>query len=434
MYLKNLIQVSAFLIIIALFSSCSHRITSSSSSLEKWINQNDSLKNSFHGYAIYNLSTQKMLAKYHDEKLFTPASNTKILTFFAALKTLPQKLPVAYYAIGNDTLYIKGNGNPAFLYLNDSSLIGLIQSFPEQVVFTDENSSTNPLGNGWMWQDITEKYSPEITSLPIASNLLSIRQNRQGVSVFPTIFQSKLSFLSTRKEPFRKWHSNEFVIDTSIKKSVDIPYITSPTLTSSILSELTNRTVLYQSNTGKLSGWLPFGSFDRDSILKPMMHDSDNFLAEQTLWLIGAHLHPYQHFDSDSTLNYIQKNYFTAYYPKPKWVDGSGLSRYNLISPHFLIALLKDMYAEHNKKSLEGLLSFFPKAGVSGTLKNIGFYPPTTYAKTGTLSNNHNLSGYLITKKGTPLCFSFMNNHYTIETNAIRKEMSKVLWELYNRY
>jgi D-alanyl-D-alanine carboxypeptidase len=109
----------------------------------------------------------------------------------------------------------------------------------------------------------------------------------------------------------------------------------------------------------------------------------------------------------------------------PRWVDGSGLSRYNLFSPEAIVYVLNAIYRDVPK---ERLFNLFAEGGESGTIAD--WYPgnpyPYIYAKTGTLGNNHNISGYLITKSGKTLIFSFMNNHFTNPSSDIKKQMQYV--------
>ena len=75
--------------------------------------------------------------------------------------------------------------------------------------------------------------------------------------------------------------------------------------------------------------------------------------------------------------------------------------------------------------------------GVSGTLRNAyktDHGLPFVWGKTGSLSNNHNQSGYIITRKGKKLVFSYMNNNFTRSTTDIRGEMVRVMTEIHNRF
>lgn len=97
-----------------------------------------------------------------------------------------------------------------------------------------------------------------------------------------------------------------------------------------------------------------------------------------------------------------------------------------------MVFLLDKMFNEIPK---EKLLNYFPVGGQSGTLKK--WYKadkPYVYAKSGTLSNNYNLSGYLIAKSGKMLIFSSMNNHFKIPLSKIKKEVEQTLFKIYNKY
>jgi D-alanyl-D-alanine carboxypeptidase/D-alanyl-D-alanine-endopeptidase (penicillin-binding protein 4) len=104
------------------------------------------------------------------------------------------------------------------------------------------------------------------------------------------------------------------------------------------------------------------------------------------------------------------------------WVDGSGVSRYNMFTPRSLVAVLKEIYIT---SSWDQIKTLFPSGGISGTLKS--YNVNQVYGKTGTLRHNHNLSGYLITKRGKTLVFSVMVNHFTSPTSEIRSGIGKVL-------
>jgi D-alanyl-D-alanine carboxypeptidase/D-alanyl-D-alanine-endopeptidase (penicillin-binding protein 4) len=94
--------------------------------------------------------------------------------------------------------------------------------------------------------------------------------------------------------------------------------------------------------------------------------------------------------------------------------DGSGLSRYNLVAPVFLIELLEHMRQSPNWQVFYDAM---PVAGVDGTLRNRMRGTPlqgNVHAKTGTVSNVRSLSGYMTTAAGEPIVFSIIVNHHTL--------------------
>ena len=88
------------------------------------------------------------------------------------------------------------------------------------------------------------------------------------------------------------------------------------------------------------------------------------------------------------------------------------------------------------KNQESGEEQYFPVGGKSGTLKNwySGNPKPYIHAKSGTLGNNYNLSGYLVTNSGKILIFSYMNNHYLHSNNAIKEKMQTTFEWLRDNY
>ena len=87
-----------------------------------------------------------------------------------------------------------------------------------------------------------------------------------------------------------------------------------------------------------------------------------------------------------------------------------------------------------NEFGWERMKNILPTGG-TGTLssyfkKDSGFI----YAKTGTLSNNCALSGYLITQKGKLLIFSVLANNYITGATPVRKAVESFLLEIRKKY
>jgi D-alanyl-D-alanine carboxypeptidase/D-alanyl-D-alanine-endopeptidase (penicillin-binding protein 4) len=93
-----------------------------------------------------------------------------------------------------------------------------------------------------------------------------------------------------------------------------------------------------------------------------------------------------------------------------RYMDGSGLSRYDYISPD---QILKILIAMRNSADWEIWYNALPVAGVDGTLRNRmkgSAAEGNVHAKTGTISNVRALSGYVTTASGEMLAFSFLVN------------------------
>ena len=123
----------------------------------------------------------------------------------------------------------------------------------------------------------------------------------------------------------------------------------------------------------------------------------------------------------------LLKNDYKDIPQKPRWVDGSGLSRYNLFSPKDFVYIINKIQNEFGSQRLKNILP----TGGTGTLKNYFIEDSSyIYAKTGSLSNNYTLTGILQTSKNKELIFSIMLNNYQGSSKAVRKQIEHYLHEL----
>ena len=95
--------------------------------------------------------------------------------------------------------------------------------------------------------------------------------------------------------------------------------------------------------------------------------------------------------------------------------DGSGLSRYNYLTPNLVASILERMHADAVHR--EAFTRTLPVAGSDGTLSHRMRSTPAqenVRAKTGTLSNVRALSGFVRTRDGEMLVFSIIANNFAI--------------------
>ena len=138
--------------------------------------------------------------------------------------------------------------------------------------------------------------------------------------------------------------------------------------------------------------------------------------------------------NTEEVIKTAKEKYFKDLPDAFQWADGSGLSRLNLTTPRNMVALLQKIYDKVGDE--KRLFEMLPNGGKSGTLRNMfkSSSTPFVFAKSGSLSNNYNLSGYLIGKSGKKFVFSFMNNSFLNPTADIRNEVERVLTFIHDNY
>lgn len=407
------------------------------------------IRNAHVGISIYDPDSSKYLYQYQSDHFFTPASNTKITSCYLAMKYLGDSLLSFRVKEEGDSIFIAPAGDPTFLN----------PLFPQQVFFkylqrTDKKiwveynaaDSFTPYGSGWTWDGYQDSYSTERAAMPIFGNLVHFsRGNGNGL---PFVAKPKLV---TRPPYFSEpmiqsiGKGDGFDIDRMFDKNLfflrkressfsgqQIPFKTENGLTNFLfLRDTLNRTEdnFAVSNKRQFDGYRPVYSQRTDTMLRVMMYDSDNHLADQSLLMVSQKR--LGKINDQALIELVMKTDFAGMPHDPRWTDGSGLSRYNLFSPDDFVFILNRMKKEFGMGRISQI---FPTGGV-GTLKS--YYNSIAgkiYAKTGTLSGVVALSGFIQTLSGNWLIFSVLVNNHRTTAKEVREGIEKFLLSVRSRY
>jgi D-alanyl-D-alanine carboxypeptidase/D-alanyl-D-alanine-endopeptidase (penicillin-binding protein 4) len=357
-----------------------------------------------------------------------------LYSFYAGLSVLGDSIPAFRYRQTADSLLIFPTGDPSFLHPD----LGYTRSFEflknaKQQIYIDLNAAQlNHYGSGWAWDDYNDEYQPEVSVFPMYGNIVRFKADQKGI-FRPNIpmFNNSLQLNANTPKIQRLFEANLFELPTkAMSKSQDVPFKTSKALILSLLSDTLKRTINVLPLGTSRKETKVFYSMPSDSLYKRMLQVSDNMLAEHTIVLTSAVAT--DALSIEKGIDFIIKKHLSDLPDQPQWVDGSGLSRYNLFTPRSTVKLLQKIYALVPQQRLFSMLAI---GGKAGTIK--GMYKsgePFVFAKSGSLSNNYNLSGYLVTTKGKILLFSFMNNNYVRSTAEIRKEVERILTSIHQNY
>lgn len=424
--------------------------------LDSLLTQSPGLRRHAVGLSLAYADSTRPFYDYHAAQYFVPASTLKLLSFYAALHLLPDSLPSLRYFSRHDTLYFQGTGDPTFLHPDVPSrrAYAFLATRPERVLAYCELPTAPAYGPGWAWDDYRYYFQAERGPFPLYghtvrfyySPALPALRRRPGrparLQVRPRAF-APLTSLAPAPAPGppqghvqRAQLDNRFVALPAPRRWVDeVPYRTSRGLLLRLLGDTLRRRVVAapwrpHPARGDVIRTLP--GLPADTLYRRMLRVSDNFLAEQLLLMCSTQI---GYHDSLSTGRVIREARRTslAFLPDaPVWVDGSGLSPLNLLTPRDLTALLCRL---HHEVPEHRLLSLLASGGGPGTLRRryASANGPWIWAKTGTLRHDLNLCGYVRTRSGRLVAFAFMNNNHPTSSWAVRNEVERVLGQVRRR-
>jgi D-alanyl-D-alanine carboxypeptidase/D-alanyl-D-alanine-endopeptidase (penicillin-binding protein 4) len=421
------------------------------------------------GICVYDPAAARYLYNYQSDKYFVPASNTKLFSLYAGLKYLGDSLVGMRYRETDTALFLVPSGDPTLLHpaFLKQPVIDLLKKSHKTIYLVNAGWQDNALGRGWAWDDYNDDYMAERSPLPVYGNVIKWVQEKQKQDQQDQHFDPSPSFYSipdvnwkvvfstdtTHKSFFvmRRKEENIFEIFEGEEKykEQDVPFVTNGLAAAAVLlkdtvgREIFVTGMLPDGDRGNSRGQLSslgqpdwrtaalsvIHSQPTDSLFRPMLYHSDNFFAEQTL-LMAANTQSGSMKES-AIIDTLLNGDLRQLPQRPYWVDGSGLSRYNLFTPQDFVYLLDKMKNEFGLPRMKGILP----TGGAGTLS--GYYKQDSgylFAKTGTLSGVVSLSGYLVTRRNRLLLFSILVNNHRGTAASVRRDIERLIQVIRNKY
>lgn len=452
---------------------------------------NDSLFAHAHwGALIESLDSGEIWYKQNADKMFMPASNNKIITSAVALISLGPdfKFETKLYYSGeiadsvlNGDLIVVGNGDPTFYtrFFDDprepffnwaDTLIRMgIKEINGNIIGDDNFFEEQRFSPDWSFANLTHHYAAEYGALQFNENYVDLYIIRpksllDSVTIIPNV---KTKYFSIKNNLFavdtsrskinfnRDFGTNNITVSGQIHVGNDTlersPSIWNPTLFyTTVLKET------FEAKGIKITGkaldcdeiplwdFQPLGndlilihySPPLKDMLKVLMKKSQNLYAETMVRIMGLMNSGYGSFDEGKKVVEQVLSDFGIEPDTYSFSDGSGLSRYNFISPRQIMKILKGM---RDSEYWEIWRDILPIAGVDGTLKRRmrgTKAEGNVRAKTGTINNVRGLSGYLTTSDGEEIVFSFLVNGHlrtTKETEMITDSVLEFIADYPNK-
>ena len=382
----------------------------SSKKIDRWVSKNENLKNSVVSIAIKELNKNKKIRGININTFMTPASNLKILSVLGSIY-VGDTIPVIKYNFSNDTLSISPTGYPLLSHpkYQNKELEKFVDSF-NHIEYNLSNTDLIKYGPAWAWDDLSYYFQAERSSMPIFGNVVQIIKKENGDLILtPNNFKINLDY-NQKEKINRAVDENVFTVNPSLIKLGDTiyhPFISSNKVIVDLLRNSLKTSISLSNN--KLDYYQVLNIEDVDEIYSIILKKSDNLISESLVANISFRIN--DTISVNKGLDIIENSFKKSISNQMELFDGSGLSRYNLITPEALVNSLERIYLSIG---LERVKRIFPNNFIIEDNEDF------VWGKSGTLKNNYNYSGYIITNKGKQYVFSIMINHFTKDLDKIK--------------
>ncbi len=422
------------------------------------------LDNSQVGLEVRDATTGDVLYEHNAQQRLLPASNGKLLTSTAAMDVLGADRrfttsvqtsgPVDGHTLTGD-LYLKGTGDPTMLGPDYDQLAGQVAASGVRVVHGDLVADDSyfddvRLAPFWAWDDEPYYYDAQISALTVAPNtdydagtvIVHVAPGPKvgdpaKVTVIPANHYVHLAGTATTgaagsndsADAVRRHGNNTIDLSGSIPADStgdDIwATVDDPTaLVASLFRDALARHGVhvlgatdYRATPSGARVLASHESMTLAQLLTPFLKLSNNMHAEHLIKTMGAQVSGQGSWDAGTAAMLADVKSLGVNTADVRMVDGSGLSRADLISPQQITNLL---IAARHQPWFATWYNALPIAGdpdrmVGGTLSNRMRNTPAAdnmHAKTGSMTSVSALSGYVTDGAGDPLVFSMISNNF----------------------
>ena len=461
------------------------------SQLERYLDDPTN-SNAFWGVKIINLQTNETLYERNADRSMLPASNGKLYTTAAALDLLGPDYTyhTRLYTDGQveggvlkGNLIVRGAGDPVvgsrFNKQNPTALFKRwadrlqsqgIRRVEGHLVGDDDLFDDQPLGLAWSWDDEPYDYSAEISALTFNDNVVDIVLHGQrfgepatmhwqpGNTDYVQVLNASQTVhpdSSKRINLSRARNSNRIALNSEIPLGrIDTVHATVPNPTryflyiarqtmieeglsfSGQIMDIDDMALKPDYQDGSLRLLDDYASPPLQKTISVINKESQNLYAELVLRTLGV-VYPTADPDiepgsAEMGLEAASKTFVKAGIDTSRihLVDGSGLSRMDLVTPAMTAKLLSYMWNHPDRGVRSTFIASLPVGGVDGTLDRRfrrGLAHGNVRAKTGTLTGVSTLSGYVQTAAGTPLLFVLMCNNHTVKTRVVNYYQNQIV-------
>lgn len=395
------------------------------------------------GIYIEDLRTGDVILDVNGEKLFTPASVTKLVTTSTALNTASPSARFTTEVVAKGTIkdgvldgniIIKACGDPTIESKHFPSNKGFATKIADAVAklgirqvtgkviarYRKEYEQPTPLG--WMNEDLIHPYGTEFHAVNYADNVVAISMPSGKTT-------PETPGITVKKTGRNMRERGSKVIETSVSREAANPNPES-TMCQAVINALKKNNISVDeknvTDSGKEITIYTHKSPTMLEIITSLMYRSDNLMAEGMLRATAP---------GKTRAEAISKE-LKLWESKGVDVhgivieDGSGLSRNNKITPYFLAEVLDWMRLHKNNNNQ--YVNIFPVAGKSGTMR--GFLKGTKLegkiaAKTGSMRNVQCYAGFKLDDKGQPTHLIVMMLNNFSDRAKLKKALERLLLE-----